>query len=247
MPSFPSASWVLPCLLAVAIGLPGCREPRAAAPPPPVPGTTAFDPNGIGKLYMGRQIAQVMGHEGAEWLERPGREREEATAELVRLLRLRDTDVVADIGAGTGYLTFRLAPLVPHGRVKAVDIQPEMLDILKKQKRELAADNVDVVLGTEQSPGLPPGSITLAVLVDAYHEFAYPREMMTAVVAALRPGGRVALVEFKAEDPSVPIKAVHKMSIEQCRREMAAVGLRFREARPGLPWQHLLVFEKSAD
>ncbi len=227
-----------------------CREPRTASQPPsaqPIPGATALDPNGIGKVYMGRQIAQVMGHEGADWLDRPGRDREEATAELVRLLRLRDTDIVADIGAGTGYFTFRMAPLVPNGRVKAVDIQPEMLEAMAQRGKALGVDNVDLVLGTERSPELPPNSITLALFVDAYHEFAYPREMMTGIVKALRPGGRVALVEFKAEDPSVAIKAVHKMSIAQCRKEMAAVGLTFREARPGLPQQHLLIFEKSAE
>ena len=229
-----------------------CREPRGAtsvpaAPPPAATGSTGLDPNGIGKVYMGRQIAQVMGHEGADWLERPGRDREEGTNELVRLLRLRDTDIVADIGAGTGYFTFRLAPLVPNGRVKAVDIQPEMLDALAARRKKLGANNVDLVLGTEQSPGLPPNSITLALLVDAYHEFAYPREMMTGIYKALRPGGRVALVEFKAEDPDVAIKTIHKMSVAQCRKELEAIGLFFREARPGLPQQHLLIFEKSAE
>lgn len=236
------------CLLLFA-----CREPRTApsAPLPddipPPPGATGLDPDGIGKVYMGRQIARVMGHEGAEWLERPGRTREEATDELLRLLRVRDTDVVADIGAGTGFFTFRLAPLVPNGRVKAVDIQPEMLRALEKRKKALGVDNVDVVRGTEQAPGLPPSSVTLVLLVDAYHEFAYPREMLTGLYKALRPGGRLALVEFKAEDPTVPIKAVHKMSVAQCQKELAAVGFTFREARPGLPRQHLLIFEKKAE
>ncbi len=226
-----------------------CREPRNATAPPPAPtaSATALDPNGIGKVYMGRQIAQVMGHEGADWLERPGRDREEATEVLLRELRLHDTDIVADIGAGTGYFTFRLAPLVPNGRVKAVDVQLEMIDALEERKRKLGVDNVDVVLGTERSPGLPPNSITLALFVDAYHEFAYPREMMTGIYKALRPGGRVALVEFRAEDPTVAIKAVHKMSVAQCKRELAAVGFTFREARSGLPQQHLLIFEKSAE
>ncbi|MBC7448683.1 MAG: methyltransferase domain-containing protein [Hymenobacteraceae bacterium] len=236
-------------LLLFLLPLVACREPRNATTPPPAPAasSTALDPNGIGKVYMGRQIAQVMGHEGADWLERAGRDREEATDVLVRELRLHDTDIVADIGAGTGYFTFRLAPLVPNGRVKAVDLQLEMIDVLEERKRKLGADNVDVVLGTEQSPGLAPNSITLALFVDAYHEFAYPREMMTGIYKALRPGGRVALVEFKAEDSGVAIKAVHKMSVAQCKREMAAVGLTFREARPGLPQQHLLIFEKSAE
>lgn len=224
-----------------------CREPRAvtvATEAPPPPGTPALDPDGIARFYMGRQIARVMGHEAADWLDRPGRDREEATDVLVRELRLRDTDVVADIGAGTGYFTYRLAPRVPNGRVVAVDIQPEMLWALEKRGKALGIANVELFLGTEKSPGLAPNSITLALLVDAYHEFAYPREMMTGIYYALRPGGRVALVEFKAEDPSVAIKAVHKMSVAQCKREMAAVGLVFRESRPGLTQQHLLIFEK---
>ncbi len=231
-----------------------CREPRPPATTAattaeiaPAPGTTPLDPNGIDKVYMGRQIARVMGHDAADWLDRPGRNREEATDRLVRELRLRDTDVVADVGAGTGYFTFRLAPLVPHGRVLAVDIQPQMLRALEKRGRALGIENVETVLGTEQAPGLAPNSITVALLVDAYHEFAYPREMMTGLYRALRPGGRVALVEFRAEDPGVAIKAVHKMSAAQCKAEMAAVGLVFREARPGLPQQHLLIFEKPKE
>lgn len=196
---------------------------------------------------MGRQIARVMGHEGADWLERPGREREERTDLLLQELPLHANSVVADIGAGTGYLTFRIAPLVPGGQVLAVDIQPEMLAALEQQATARHLSNVQPVRGTERSPNLPPNSVDLALLVDAYHEFAFPREMMTAIYKALRPGGMVALVEFRAEDPSVPIKAVHKMSVAQARRELQAVGLVFREAREKLPQQHLLLFEKSPE
>ena len=239
--------FLLLLLLLLLLTAAQCRQRQAPPVIPPPPGVTALDPDGIGKLYLGRQIAQVMGYESADWLERPGRDREEATDVLVRELRLRQNDVVADIGAGTGYFAFRMATFVPHGRVKAVDIQPEMLRRLEKRKKELGLDNVDAVRGTEKSPNLPPNSLDLVLLVDAYHEFAYPQEMMTALVRALKPGGRVALVEFKAEDPGVAIKAIHKMSVAQCRREMTAAGLKFSEARPSLPQQHLLIFTKPLE
>lgn len=209
--------------------------------------TRVLDPNGIDKVYMGRQIARVMGHEGAAWLERPAREQEERTDLLLQELPLHPNSIVADIGAGTGYLTFRIAPLVPRGKVFAVDIQPEMLAALEQKKAALHLPNVQPVRGTERSPNLPPNSVDLALLVDVYHEFAFPKEMMTSIYRALKPGGLVALVEFRAEDPSVPIKAVHKMSVAQARRELEALGLVFREARQKLPQQHLLLFEKSPE
>ena len=205
----------------------------------------AADPNGISKYYQGRQIAHVMGHEGADWLERTDRGQEEGTDLLLRELHLKPTDVVADIGAGTGYFTFRMAPLVPQGRVLAVDIQPEMIAELRKNKAQYHATNVEPIQSTTQNPRLPADSVDLVLLVDAYHEFDYPREMMRAVRAALTPTGRVALVEYRAEDPSVPIKRLHKMSIDQARKEMSAVGLQFVESIETLPQQHLMVFRKS--
>jgi ubiquinone/menaquinone biosynthesis C-methylase UbiE len=200
--------------------------------------------DGTGKYYMGREIAQVMGHQGAGWLERSERQQEERTDLLLQALNLQPTDVVTDIGAGTGYFTFRISPLVPKGKVLAVDIQPEMIDYLNKNKASNKANNVEPVLGTITDPNLPAGSVDLVLFVDAYHEFSHPREMMQAIVTALKPGGRVALVEYRAEDPDVPIRPRHKMTVAQATKEMEAVGLRLKNTSDVLPQQHLLFFEK---
>jgi SAM-dependent methyltransferase len=200
--------------------------------------------DGIGKCYMGREIAQVMGHLGAAWLDRPERESEEAPGALIRSLGLKPGDVVADVGAGTGYFALRIAPLVPQGKVLAVDVQPEMLQILEHKRREARLRNVQPMLGKPDDPRLPPGSVDLVLMVDVYHEFAYPREMMQGIVRALRPGGRVALVEYRAEDPHVPIRPSHKMSQAQAKAEMAAVGLTWVQTLDVLPWQHLMFFER---
>ena len=225
----------------------GCQEgtSRLAGDGPYEYGPASRD--GTGKFYMGREIALVMGHRGAGWLERPSRETEELPGRVVQALELQPSDVVADIGAGTGYFTFRIAPQVPTGRVFAVDIQPEMLDIVRERMGEQGLDNVVPVLGTPEDPNLPPSSTDVALMVDAYHEFSHPREMMTAIVEALKPGGRVVLVEYRGEDPTVPIKPLHKMTEAQARREMEAVGLRWRETRDFLPQQHVLIFEKPVD
>ncbi|NEU66043.1 class I SAM-dependent methyltransferase [Spirosoma agri] len=200
--------------------------------------------DGIGKRYMGREIAQVMGHLGASWLERPEREREERTDLLLKALALKPTDVVADIGAGTGFFSFSMAPELPKGRVLAVDIQPEMIDYLKEGSAKRKVTNVQPILGTESDPKLPANSVDLAILIDAYHEFSYPREMMEHIVASLKPTGRVALVEYRAEDPTVPIKELHKLSVEQATKEMKAVGLRLLKNDGRLPQQHIMFFGK---
>jgi len=203
------------------------------------------DPNGIGKFYMGREIALVMGHQAADWLERPEREAEERTTQLIEQLRLKPGDVVADIGCGTGYHARRLAKgVAPGGKVYGVDIQPEMLQLLTNRMAEAGVTNVVPVLGTITDPKLPAASVDLALMVDVYHEFDHPREMMQAIVRGLKPGGRVVLVEFRAEDPAVPIKEVHKLSEAQAKREMAAVPLEWVETIGVLPWQHILVFRK---
>ena len=200
--------------------------------------------DGIGRFYMGREISQVMGHRGAEWLERPGRQREERTDLLVERLPLQNDDVVADIGAGTGFFTFPMAARVPGGEVIAVDIQREMLDIVERRKRELEVDNVRTLLGTPRDPGLPAGTVDLILIVDAYHEFSHPREMGQALFRSLKSGGKLVLVEYRAEDPTVPIKRLHKMSQAQAKKEMHAVGFQWLKTERFLPQQHVLIFAR---
>jgi ubiquinone/menaquinone biosynthesis C-methylase UbiE len=203
------------------------------------------DPSGIGRYYLGRQIAHVMGHEGADWLERSDRREEEGTDLLIKELHLKPTDVVADLGAGTGFFSFRLAPLVPQGKVLAEDIQPEMIAELNQRKAKNKLTNVQPLLGTATDPRLPAKGVDVVLLVDAYHEFDRPREMGRAIRNALRPGtGRLALVEYRAEDPKVPIKPIHKMSVEQAKKEMSAIGLELVEVRETLPQQHLMLFRR---
>ncbi|WP_420146607.1 class I SAM-dependent methyltransferase [Spirosoma sp.] len=200
--------------------------------------------DGIGKIYLGREIAQVMGHLGASWLERPEREREERTDLLLKALNLKPTDVVADIGAGTGFFTFLMAPEIPRGKVLAVDIQSEMIDYLNEGKAKRKITNVQPILGTESDPKLSASSIDMAILIDAYHEFSYPREMMSHIVSALKPGGRIVLVEYRAEDPNVPIKELHKLSVAQATKEMKAVRLKLLKNDDRLPQQHIMFFGK---
>ena len=203
------------------------------------------DPNGIGKFYMGREIAHVMGHQGAGWLERPERVDEEKPDQLVELLQLQPGMTVADIGAGTGYISWRMAQKVgSQGKVYAVEIQQEMLDLLAKQMKSRGVENVEGVLGTIQHANLQPNSIDLAIMVDVYHEFSHPNEMMLSIVNALKPGGRVAFVEYRAEDPDVPIKRVHKMSEGQVKREAEAAGLVWEKTIGNLPRQHLIIARK---
>jgi ubiquinone/menaquinone biosynthesis C-methylase UbiE len=240
-------------LMPVALFLYGCESPGTAAALPSASAPAdvyRYGPpsrDGIGKFYMGREISHVMGHRGASWLERPSREREERTDLLVRNLPLEGDSVVADIGAGTGYFSFRIAERVPRGRVLAVDIQPEMLDIIEARKDSGALQNVETVLGTEKDPRLPAASVDLILLVDAYHEFAWPREMGLALFQALRPGGALVLVEYRGEDPSVPIKRLHKMTRRQAIDEMQAVGLRWERTERFLPQQHFMVFRRPAE
>ena len=232
-------------LLAAALG---CTEPPAATEAPASGDAYSYldrpSRDGTGKAYMGREISHVMGHLGAGWLERPEREREEQPKVLIDGLELEAGDVVADIGAGTGYFTFRMAERVPDGRVIAVDIQPEMLELLNTREAELGLDNVEPLLGEIDDPKLPAGEVDLVLMVDAYHEFSHPREMLAGIVDGLKPGGRVALVEYRGEDPSVPIKPLHKMTEAQAIKEMSAAGLEHVETKGELPWQHLMLFRK---
>ena len=200
--------------------------------------------DGIGKFYMGREISHVMGHLGAGWLERPERERQERTDLLIAGLILSDDIVVADIGAGTGFFTFPIAQRVPQGKVFAVDIQPEMLARIARRKTLEKVVNVETVLGEQDDPKLPKNQIDLAFIVDAYHEFSFPREMGERLKESLRPGGQLVLVEYRAEDPRVPIKRLHKMSEVQVKQEMAAIGLDWVRTDTYLPQQHVLVFQR---
>ena len=200
--------------------------------------------DGIGKFYMGREISHVMGHLGAGWLERPERERQERTDLLIAGLILSDDFVVADIGAGTGFFTFPIAQRVPQGRVFAVDIQPEMLARIARRKMLEEVVNVETVLGEQDDPKLPKNQIDLAFIVDAYHEFSFPREMGERLKESLSPGGQLVLVKYRAEDPRVPIKRLHKMSEVQAKREMATIGLDWVRTDSYLPQQHVLVFQR---
>ena len=193
---------------------------------------------------MGREISFVMGHRAAGWLNRPERIQEEMPDDVVENMRLEPNHVVADIGAGSGYFSFRIASRVPSGKVFSVDIQPEMLQLIEGQKRELNVDNVESVLGTIDDPNLEPDSIDAAIMVDAYHEFSHPFEMIDGIYNALRPGGRIFLLEYRGEDASVPIRPLHKMTQEQVRKEMSVFGLEWTETLDFLPWQHMMVFTK---
>ncbi len=195
---------------------------------------------------MGREIAGVMGWQGAAWLEREERQREERTDLLLRALALKPGMTVADIGAGTGYLSRRMADQVaPGGRVLAVDVQPQMVRLLRTMIERDQLKNVEASLGAEDDVRLPAGSVDLAVMVDVYHELSMPFEVLASIVCALKPGGRVAFVEYRGEDPAVPIKTLHKMSVAQVRKEADAQNLVWDHAYEGLPWQHLLVFRKQ--
>jgi ubiquinone/menaquinone biosynthesis C-methylase UbiE len=212
---------------------------------PPYERRTMHDPNGTGIFYMDREIAQVMGHEGADWLERPEREVEEAPDVLVRALKLKPGMIVADIGAGSGYFSFRMAPRVgTKGKILAVDIQPEMLAIVNERSRINRVKNVETVLGKTDDTCLKPDSVDLILLVDVYHEFDKPFEMTTSMVKSLKKGGRVVFVEYRKEDRRVPIKEVHKMSQAQLRKEMTLFPVKWVETNSSLPWQHIVIFEK---
>jgi len=204
------------------------------------------DPDGIGKFYLGREIAHVMGHQAADWLERPERQAEERPDLLLEALKIKPGDSVADIGAGTGFYTRPLAKSAgTSGVVYAVDIQPEMLDLLTNKMAEANIRNVKPVLGSDTDPKLPAGSVDLILMVDVYHEFDHPYEMAAAMARSLKPAGRIVFVEFRAEDPDVPIKRVHKMTEAQVRKEMAVQPLQWVETIETLPRQHIIVFKRK--
>lgn len=203
------------------------------------------DPDGIGKFYLGREIAHVMGPGGVPWLERREREVEERPQLMIDALEIKPGQTIADLGAGSGYYSFRIAPLVGElGKVLAIDVEPRMLRIVSERAKRDKVANVFTVLSTPSDPNLPANSVDLLFMVDVYHELEYPLETMLKVREALKPGGRVALVEYRAEDPKVMIKPVHKMSERQIVRELTAAGFRHQKTVRTLPLQHLVIFQK---
>jgi SAM-dependent methyltransferase len=202
---------------------------------------------GIGKFYMDREISFVMGHRAAGWLNRPTRIQEEMPDEVIKNMGLATDHVVADIGAGSGYFSFRIAKLVPDGKVLAVDIQPEMLQLIEARKTKEQVTNIEGVKGEIDDPNLAANSIDAAIMVDAYHEFSHPFEMIDGIYQALRPGGRIFLLEYRGEDDSVPIRPLHKMTQKQVIKEMNVFGLQWTETLDFLPWQHMMIFTKVVE
>ena len=203
------------------------------------------DYNGIGKWYMGREIAYVMGFQGIGWLERSEREKEENVSSLIKNMKIKSNEVIADIGAGSGYHAFRIASLVTNGLVYAVDIQPEMLMAIEKTKEFEKVENIKTILGTEKTVELPKNSVDKILMVDVYHEFSFPVEMINSIKNALKPNGELFLIEYRAEDLKVPIKRIHKMTEEQAVKEMKAAGLVLKENIDNLPWQHCMIFIRN--
>jgi ubiquinone/menaquinone biosynthesis C-methylase UbiE len=196
--------------------------------------------------YRGREIAQTMHYTGAGWLTREEREQEEDCQMMVDSLGVKPSDVVCDMGCGNGFYTLKLARLVgENGRVIAVDIQREMLGMLEENARQDGIENIETVLGSVIDPKLPEGALDLVLLVDVYHEFSHPEQMLAAIRKSLKPNGRIALVEFRAEDPLVPIKPLHKMSKEQILREFPPNGFQLIGEFDELPWQHLMFFQRD--
>ncbi|WP_339627330.1 class I SAM-dependent methyltransferase [uncultured Maribacter sp.] len=203
------------------------------------------DRNGIGKWYMDREIAHVMGFQGMNWLERPEREEEENASILLKNMDIKPTDIIADIGAGSGYHVFRMAPLVSRGSIYAVDIQDEMLEALEAKKETQNIHYIKIIKGSEKSVNLPENSVDKVLMVDVYHEFNYPKEIIASIKKALNPKGKLFLIEYRGEDRTVPIKELHKMTEAQTVKEMETAGLTLERNDDNLPWQHCMVFIKN--
>lgn len=234
-------------LLFICSGSLGCRGSEDA-PANHYRELESSDSLGTGRFYLGREIARIRSHrEVASWLDRPERELAEFPERLVRALDLKPSDVVADIGAGTGFYTFRIADMVPHGHVLAVDIQPEMLADLRARAESEGYANVEVIQGDADDPNLPQASVDLVLVVGSYHEFFYPYEMMQQIEGALVPGGRVVLAEYRGEDETLALPSLHRLTEAQARKEMEHVGLSWTRTLDILPRQHLMFFEKPFD
>ncbi|MEO1022339.1 MAG: methyltransferase domain-containing protein [Bacteroidota bacterium] len=200
------------------------------------------DINGTGKWYLGREIAHVMGYQGMSWLDRPEREREEHVTQLMHNMRIRPTDHIADIGAGSGHHVFKMTDLARNGIIYAVDIQAEMLAEIERKQEENKVDNIQRILGTERSTNLPDSTLDKVLMVDVYHEFSFPVEMIASIKQAMKPDGKLYLIEYRGEDDTVPIKKVHKMTEKQAVKEMEAAGFVLLENIDNLPWQHCMIF-----
>lgn len=201
--------------------------------------------DGIGKVYMGREISFVMGFQGKDWLERRSREQEESVTLAIENLPISSESVVADLGAGSGYYTFRIAPKVPGGKVFAVEIQDEAIHYLETKSKELGFQNVTPIKGTETTPNLPENQFDLVILVDVYHELEYPVEMLAGIRKSLKPDGKLLLIEYRGEDPEVAIKPLHKMTVKQVEKELSANGFKLVQNGQFMKIQHFLVFGKE--
>jgi ubiquinone/menaquinone biosynthesis C-methylase UbiE len=233
-------------LTAAAVAFQASAQEKKDSPRDRYETREVHDPNGIGKFYMGREIAYVMGWQHAGWLDRPEREREEAVSKLLPPLDIKEGKVVCDLGAGSGFHTVKLAKIVgPEGKVYAVDIQKEMLQMIRQRMKREKLDNIEPVLCTEKDPKLPAAGVDMILMVDVYHELSYPYEVMVELVKALKPGGRLVFVEFRLEDPKVRILDVHRMSLAQVKKEMAPhKEMKHQKTLDHLPWQHVVIFEK---
>ena len=194
---------------------------------------------------MGREIAYVMGYEGIGWLERSEREKEEDVSTLIQNMKIKSDETIADIGAGSGYHVFRIAPLANNGLVYAVDIQVEMIMAIENIKESSKIRNIETILGSEKSIHLPKNSVDKILMVDVYHEFNFPKEMIASIKNALKPNGQLFLIEYRGEDSKVPIKKIHKMTEKQAVKELEAAGFRLKENIDNLPWQHCMIFLKK--
>lgn len=207
------------------------------------PSSAEYEP---GRMYLGRQIAPPMHFSGAGWLTRASRIREENPAKLLKSLDLKPGQVVCDFGCGNGYHTLQLAKRVgPQGQVYAIDIQPEMLELLAERATPRGLENIKPVLATAEDPGMPPETFDMVLMVDVYHELSHPREVLATVLASLKPEGRLVLVEFREEDPEVPILPLHKMSLAQVLKELPPNGFKLVDQYDRLPWQHVLSFARE--
>ena len=245
MPRFhrfhPPWFFLAPLLVAalLAIGEHAVRAQQADATPPQTDSLPAPQTH-----YLGREIAVTMHYDGASWLVRESRDREEDTRTLLAALHIKPGQTVCDLGCGNGFYTLRMAKRVgDRGTVYAVDIQPEMLHMLDARAKGVGLKNIKPLLGNRVDPALPPAQLDLVLLVDVYHELSNPEEMLHAIRASLKPEGRLVLAEFRLEDPEVPIKLLHKMSKEQILKEIVPAGFRLVEQFDDLPWQHLMFFQ----